>query len=582
MSFGSEAARGADAAYSSRTMARWPISPGMPASRWQRPVLAASVLALLVCALMAYWLAVLREHRIEFTDRQLQLQTAAVSEHADVVFREADASLRHTLADLRDGRLEPANASGRLRLRVRGDPYVRALSLLDRDGRVLASSSQDRQPRLPPLRGGDPAALDIAALATNGGDDGSAIALSRAVPGVPHGVARVVALIDGRFVADVFSRLAAERDARVGLFTTDGARLGGHLQLQPLEPDAATPALRLQDLLQASRGSTIERGARFAAAQQLDGLPVVVVVARDRQAVMAPWHDYVAGAFVVTALAFGLLALLVGRLEAERQAREQLQARLQRTHRLESLGRLAGGIAHDFNNVLVGIVGFAELLQQQLAPGSPQARRVEQVLRAGERGRSLAARLLAFSRGGSGTAAPVAIAPVVDEAVDLIAATLPPRSTAAARRRQRRRRRARRCDAALRCRDQPVHQCIARDAAWRHAAGACRAAASARGAHAIARDAAGRRAPLHRHRRRRRRHRAGRARASVRTVLHDACRRRRHRPRPRDGAPSGARDARRDRRRSTPGRGSTFTLHFPLVRPMPCTSHRRRADRVRS
>ncbi len=49
-------------------------------------------------------------------------------------------------------------------------------------------------------------------------------------------------------------------------------------------------------------------------------------------------------------------------------ARKAAEAQLLQAQKLESIGRLAGGIAHDFNNVLFAISGYAELLEEDLAP----------------------------------------------------------------------------------------------------------------------------------------------------------------------------------------------------------------------
>ena len=65
-------------------------------------------------------------------------------------------------------------------------------------------------------------------------------------------------------------------------------------------------------------------------------------------------------------------------------------------------------------------------MQQQAAPGSAAARHAEQIVQAGERGRSLVARILAFSRGGSRVHMPLVLEPVVIEALDLLAASLRP------------------------------------------------------------------------------------------------------------------------------------------------------------
>ncbi len=49
-------------------------------------------------------------------------------------------------------------------------------------------------------------------------------------------------------------------------------------------------------------------------------------------------------------------------------ARKAAEAQLLQAQKLESIGRLAGGIAHDFNNMLFAIRGYAEMLEEDLAP----------------------------------------------------------------------------------------------------------------------------------------------------------------------------------------------------------------------
>ena len=76
-------------------------------------------------------------------------------------------------------------------------------------------------------------------------------------------------------------------------------------------------------------------------------------------------------------------------------------ARKRQSDTLESIGRLAGGIAHDFNNLLTSILGYSELLDDQLRlRGNARAERsdLKEIRTAAERARELTQRLLAFSR----------------------------------------------------------------------------------------------------------------------------------------------------------------------------------------
>ncbi|WP_373352726.1 response regulator [Pseudoroseicyclus sp. CXY001] len=71
---------------------------------------------------------------------------------------------------------------------------------------------------------------------------------------------------------------------------------------------------------------------------------------------------------------------------------------LREAQKLEAVGLLAGGIAHDFNNLLLVILGNAEFLLDELAPGAPGSEEAEQIIRAAEQAAMLTGQLLAFSR----------------------------------------------------------------------------------------------------------------------------------------------------------------------------------------
>ncbi len=78
--------------------------------------------------------------------------------------------------------------------------------------------------------------------------------------------------------------------------------------------------------------------------------------------------------------------------------RKALENQLRQSQRLEAVGQLTGGVAHDFNNLLTVILGSAELLAEEMTPGSPQCSLAEMIINAARRGADLTQGLLAFSR----------------------------------------------------------------------------------------------------------------------------------------------------------------------------------------
>ncbi|ALV08648.1 hybrid sensor histidine kinase/response regulator [Roseateles depolymerans] len=111
--------------------------------------------------------------------------------------------------------------------------------------------------------------------------------------------------------------------------------------------------------------------------------------------------------------------------KADEAARQQLEDKLLRAQRMESLGTLAGGIAHDFNNILAAILGHAGMVADDAPAGSPLRGHMDQIRRAGSRARELVERILAFARGGGEEFSRQPLQPLVREAVDLLKATLP-------------------------------------------------------------------------------------------------------------------------------------------------------------
>ncbi len=90
-------------------------------------------------------------------------------------------------------------------------------------------------------------------------------------------------------------------------------------------------------------------------------------------------------------------ALSAALAESDAESR-RASARFHEAQKQAALGRMAAGVAHDFNNILAIILGYADAARRK-GPDDPRARaRLEEIVKAADRGTALIAQILDFAR----------------------------------------------------------------------------------------------------------------------------------------------------------------------------------------
>ncbi|MCB9496779.1 MAG: response regulator [Fibrobacteria bacterium] len=111
-------------------------------------------------------------------------------------------------------------------------------------------------------------------------------------------------------------------------------------------------------------------------------------------------------------------------IRKEQAERLQAEEALERSRRMEALGRLAGGVAHDFNNMLTSILARIDAIRLQ-DPSLAVARELDGIETAADRAASLVHRLLDHGRPQARKKSTFDLARVLNDTADLIRPSLP-------------------------------------------------------------------------------------------------------------------------------------------------------------
>jgi len=113
----------------------------------------------------------------------------------------------------------------------------------------------------------------------------------------------------------------------------------------------------------------------------------------------------------------------IGDRKQMEKEKEELEAKLRQSQKMEAIGTLAGGICHDFNNLLMGIQGHTSLALVGTASSHPHYKHLKGIEDHVESAADLTKELLGFARGGKYMLKPTDLNEIVKKSVAMFGRT---------------------------------------------------------------------------------------------------------------------------------------------------------------
>jgi two-component system, NtrC family, sensor kinase len=385
-------------------------------------MMVASVVLPLMLFGFAAWLNYRHEEGV--ADDRIERSLDILHEHTLKVFQTVEGAIAEVNEIVR-GMTDDAIRADQPRLHERMKrivevlPQLRAIFLIDRDGRPLASSQLVQVPA--DLRSRERSFFNVHIAGDVGTHVSEVVQPRLAIFGTPFFVlSRRRPSADGTFngviavavvpqyFEEFYTLIGRGPGELYALIRADGNFLARYPQppdrLRAVGPGLEAAVAEGRERAIRTGRSQIDGAERRVGYRKLEGFPVYAIAGIETSAIRGEWMSTMAGhlIFGVPATLFILLILAMAlrrtrRLHAEAERREAAEAALRQAQRLEAIGHLTGGVAHDFNNLLMIVSGSAERLRRDLT-SEKHRRLLDMIMNATSRGESLTRQLLAFSR----------------------------------------------------------------------------------------------------------------------------------------------------------------------------------------
>ena len=104
---------------------------------------------------------------------------------------------------------------------------------------------------------------------------------------------------------------------------------------------------------------------------------------------------------------------------------KRIQKQFIQSRKMDAIGQLASGIAHDFNNILSPLLGYTEMLKEDVNEDSPLQGSIDAIFQSALRAKDLVQQILSYSRQSSHEIKPISLKPIIKDSLKLLRASIP-------------------------------------------------------------------------------------------------------------------------------------------------------------
>lgn len=102
----------------------------------------------------------------------------------------------------------------------------------------------------------------------------------------------------------------------------------------------------------------------------------------------------------------------------------EIEKHLRQQQKMNAVGQMAGGVSHDFNNILTAILGYVALCMNTVDEESKAYGYLKEIVKAGDRATKLVRQILTFSRQEEQEFIPLELQPIIGDSLSLVQTTL--------------------------------------------------------------------------------------------------------------------------------------------------------------